>query len=222
MKAQSTSPEGLIESSAGIQNKWTICAGVMGVSTLLLAGYQFVLMPLLEPADSAAGSAVRSFWPFFAIYLAAMALALAVAPKALTKAQSDGKSTGMFSLGCLLTAVCGGAMSLAVGANGIGENVIHFYWNGLAIIWVASIAMVHLSEMLNKPLAVRDWVVYSYAMLLLPLTIVPSLPIWPMLFELDAHQTIVTATTSSFAAHFLVAHYVIFEVLERREKTRKH
>ena len=58
MKAQSTSPEGLIESSAGIQNKWTICAGVIGVSTLLLAGYQFVLMPLLEPADTAAGSAV--------------------------------------------------------------------------------------------------------------------------------------------------------------------
>lgn len=197
------------------QHLWSMGAAAIGIITFSLAAYQFVVIPILEPANTATGSAVRTYWPIFAGYLIATALALGLAPGALRKAQIHGRTTGLFSVACIMVAICGGAMSLVNGKNGIGENVIHFYWNGLAIIWIASIAMVHLSEALKKPLAVRDWTVYSYAMLLLPLTIVPSMPIWPELFDLDAHQTIITATTSSFAAHFLIAHYVIFEHLER-------
>ena len=217
MKTQSE----IITTAQGAQNLWGKCAAAIGLVTLLLAAYQFVITPLLEPPTSVAGSAVRTYWPIFAGYLAGMGLALGSAAGALQKAQTHGRSSGLFSIACIITAICGGAMSLVNGNNGIGENVIHFYWNGLALIWVASIAMVHCSEALRKPLAVRDWMVYSYAMLLLPLTIVPSMPIWPILFDLDAHQTIITATTSSFAAHFLIAHYVIFEILERSSKTSK-
>ncbi len=54
-------------------------------------------------------------------------------------------------------------------------------------------------------------------MALLP--VVPSIWIWPLLFELDADQAVITAVTMSFAAHLLVAHYVIFEILERDSPT---
>ena len=184
--------------------------------TFLFAFIRFFLKPAVE-TGTAEADAFNTYWPIFALYLAGLVVTLWFAPKALENAQNKGVNTLRFSIGCVITAVAGLAMSLVIGDNGVGGTVIHFYWGGLALIWTASIAMAHLSEKLAKPLAVRDWVVYSLAMALIPLTLVPSVPLWSLMFTLDPHESILTATTSSFAAHFLVAHYVIFEILDRRK-----
>ena len=198
------------------QNLWRLAFAIAGIASFVLAAYQFVVVPLAEPLTTTNGSAAKRYWPVFAIYLLAMAGALISGRGAMEKAQKLGASTAVFSFSCGMVAVCGAVMSLVNGASGIGGNIINFYWTGLAIIWVGSILMIHFSEASNKALAVRDWTVYSCAMLLLPLTIVPSIPIWPVIFDLDIHQTMITATTSSFAAHFLIAHYIVFEILEKR------
>ncbi len=209
---------GILESSSRKHHIGAICLYGVCLVTFLLAFFEFLLRPAFAENSSPAAMAFAAHWPIFVIYLTGLALALFYAPKALKNAQYEGTNTRIFSIACIVTSVAGIAMSLSIGDDGVGRAVIHFYWGGLAIIWIASIAMAHLSEKLDKPLAVRDWVVYSFAMLLIPLTLVPSIPLWSLLFELDPHETILTATTSSFAAHFLVAHYVIFEILDNRRK----
>lgn len=194
-----------------------ICLYGSCLLTFLLALFEFFLRPAFAVDGSPLAVAFRAYWPIFVLYLMGLVCALFYAPTALKNAQSVGKNTAKFSIGCVLASLGGFAMSLSIGDDGIGRGVIHFYWGGLALIWVASVAMAYLSETLAKPLAVRDWVVYSFSMLVIPLTLVPSISLWPLFFELDSHETILTATTSSFAAHFLVAHYVIFEILDRRK-----
>lgn len=208
---------GTLESSPRKYPIGAICMYGSCLLTFLFALFEFFLTPAFSLDGSPLAVAFNSYWPVFALYLVGLALALFYAPKALRNAHLAGTNTPSFSIACVLTSVAGITMSLAIGDNGIGGAVIHFYWGGLALIWIASVAMAHLSEKLAKPLAVRDWVVYCFAMLLIPLTLVPSMPLWPLFFELDPHETILTATTSSFAAHFLVAHYVIFEILDRRK-----
>lgn len=203
------------------RNFWLLGAYIAGTLTLALAAYQFFLQPLLEPQRTAASIALSTYWPIFALYLSGLGIALVASPKALAEAQTHGNNTVSFSAGCVIAAVAGGAMSLAIGGKGAGGTVIHFYWVGLAILWSGSISMAHLSAKLRKPLAVRDWIVYSYAMLLLPLSFVPGIYLWPVFFELDPHQAMMTAATSSFAGHFVVAHYVIFEILDRRHTEKR-
>ncbi len=192
----------------------------LGAIALLLATYQYFIQPMMAVEGTAESGAFARAWPLFAIYLAGLAVALSAGPRAVRRAISEGSSSVPFSAGCIVSALSGSAMSAVIGDRGVGQEIIFFYWAGLGVLWTASIAMIHTSERASKPEAVRDWSIYAYAMALLPLTVVPGIPIWPLLFELDAHEAVITAGTMAFAAHLLAAHYVIFEILERSTPKR--
>ncbi|MGR9091025.1 MAG: hypothetical protein ACU85U_10650 [Gammaproteobacteria bacterium] len=187
-----------------------------GVATALTA-CQFIVKAWLADG-SAEHAALQAFWPVFVAYVVAVGYAALTVPLAVTRALADGAPTIRFSFACVAAAVAGFALYKAIGAGGIGGPTMAFYWGGLALIWSGAVAMIHLCRRWRKPLAVRDWTIYAAAMALIPLTLIPSVPLWPLFFELDPGQAIMTAATSSFALHMLIAHYVIFEILERRPR----
>jgi len=185
---------------------------------IALVTYEFVVKAWMAPG-SAEGNALAVAWPIFALYVGSIGCAALLAPRAVARVMRGQAPSRAFSLASLAGAGSGVAMYLAIGAGGIGADTMGFYWGGLALLWSGSIAMVYACRYVGKPLAVRDWTLYAVAMALIPLTMIPSLPLWPLLFDLDPGQTLMTAGTSSFAAHMLLAHYVIFEILERRPRT---
>jgi hypothetical protein len=69
----------------------------------------------------------------------------------------------------------------------------------------------------RQPLIRRDWTLYCYALTLLPLTTLPAVPMWVRLAPLDVGSAWITAVTLAFPAHLLAAHFVIFEILDRRK-----
>lgn len=189
----------------------------LGVATMALTAYQFIVCAWFADG-SAEQAALQDFWPVFVAYVAAVGWAAFTAPRAVAQALADGAPTTRFSLACLAAAGAGFALYEAIGEGGVGGPTMAFYWGGLALLWSGAVAMIHLCRRWRKPLAVRDWTIYAAAMALIPLTLIPSVPLWPLFFDLDPDQTIMTAATSSFAAHMLIAHYVIFEILERRPR----
>ena len=189
----------------------------LGSVAAALTTYQFIVTAWLAHG-SAEHAALQASWPVFVTYVAAVGYAAFAAPQAVARAVRNGAPTFRFSLACLAAAVAGFVLYETIGAGGIGAPTMAFYWGGLALLWGGAVAMIHLCKRWRKPLAVRDWTVYAAAMALIPLTMIPSVPLWPLFFELDPGQTIMTAATSSFALHMLIAHYVIFEILERRPR----
>ena len=189
----------------------------LGVAVAALAFYQFGVAAWLDHG-SAEHAALQVYWPLLVAYVVAVACAAASVPLAVVRAITDGTPTHRFSLACIAASVAGWLMYATIGVDGIGSPTMAFYWGGLAALWSGAIAMIHLCRRWRKPLAVRDWTIYAAAIALIPLTMIPSVPLWPLLVDLDPGQTIMTAATSSFAAHMLIAHYVIFEILERRPR----
>lgn len=182
-----------------------------------LSVYQFGLTAWRNQG-SAEQVALQVYWPVLIVYVLAVAGAALTAPRAVVRAIDRGVPTARFSFACIAAAIAGCALYATIGVDGTGSPTMAFYWGGLALLWSGAIAMSHLCRRWRKPLAVRDWTIYAAAIALIPLTMIPSVPLWPLFFELDADQTIITAATSSFAAHMLIAHYVIFEILERRPR----
>jgi NADH:ubiquinone oxidoreductase subunit 6 (subunit J) len=196
----------------------TLQSGVaLGGAVAGLTLYQFGVIAWRDHG-SAEHAALQVYWPVLIAYAAAVALAAFTAPRAVVRAITAGVPTARFSLACLAASIAGCAMYATLGADGVGSPTMAFYWGGLGALWSIAIAMIHLCRRWRKPLAVRDWTVYAAALALIPLTMIPSVPLWPLVFTLDRDQTLITAATSSFAAHMLIAHYVIFEILERRPR----
>lgn len=196
----------------------TVHSGIaLGGAAAALTLYQFGVTAWLDQG-AAERAALQVYWPVLVAYVLAVAFAASTAPRAVVRAIADGTPTTRFSLACVAASITGCAAYATIGIDGIGSPTMAFYWGGLAVLWSGAIAMIHLCRRWRKPLAVRDWTIYAAAIALIPLTMIPSVPVWPLLFDLDPGQTIITAATSSFAAHMLIAHYVIFEILERRPR----
>lgn len=189
----------------------------LGCVVAALSAYQFGVTAWLRDG-SAEHAALQVFWPLLVAYVAAVGYAAFTAPPAITHALAEGAPTRRFSIACVAASVAGYALYKTVGESGIGGSTMAFYWGGLALLWSGAIAMIYLCRRWRKPLAVRDWTIYAAAMALIPLTMIPSVPLWPLFIDIDPDQTLMTAATSSFAAHMLIAHYVIFEILERRPR----
>lgn len=208
---------GTLEMPAPAMMAIRIGGPVLGAATLVLTLYQFGVVAWLEQGTSQ-HAALGVYWPVLLVYALAAAAAAAAAPRAVVHAIADGMPTARFSLACIAASIAGCVLYATVGIKGAGSPTMAFYWGGLAVLWSGAIAMIHLCRRWRKPLAVRDWSVYAAAIALIPLTMIPSIPVWPLIVALDAHETIITAATSSFAAHMLIAHYLIFEILERRPR----
>ncbi len=190
----------------------------LGTAAAALTAYQFGVSAWLVDHAAAEHAALQVYWPLLVVYVMTVGLAAYSVPRAIARALAGGDPTAQFSLACLAAAIAGCVLYVTVGVDGIGSPTMAFYWGGLAALWSGAIAMIHLCRRWRKPLAVRDWTIYAAAIALIPLTMIPSVPLWPLMFDLDPGQTIMTAATSSFATHLLVAHYIIFEILERRPR----
>lgn len=190
----------------------------IALATIGCAYYGFLHLAMVAPSGSAEALAFTNSKPIFIAYIVALAAAVYLGPNAVRQSIAQFRVSIGFSLACIACALAGVGMSIAVGPSGVGGEVIIFYWAGLALIWIASVAMIHVCDKLGKNAGLRDWTIYVYAMCLLPLTIIPGLSMWPWLFDLTPQEILLTAVTASFAAHFVIAHYLIFEVLERRKK----
>lgn len=179
----------------------------------------------LRPPALAAWEAdhFRSVWPLELLYAVAASLALLLGPRAVARVLDPehraGGSLGAFWTACLVAAGSAALLSLAGGERAAGGTALLFYGPGLGLLWSLFVAMAGWGGR-RSPLVRRDWTIYSYAVALLPLSTLPAVPLWASLPGLDLDAALITAVTLAFPAHLLAAHFVIFEVLERRKLPR--
>lgn len=128
------------------------------------------------------------------------------------------KTAPTFSLLCLIAAWGGVWVSAEIGPDGIGGETMHFYWWGLALVWTFLIAGAHWLEIKKRPLAVRDWMLYAYMLAWLPALIFLTFPLWALIDIMSLDEAMITAVTLPFASVFLVAHWVIVDVLDQAKK----
>lgn len=82
--------------------------------------------------------------------------------------------------------------------------------------WLTALTRIVTGARNGSAVIVRDWTFYSYGMALLPLSIIPAIPLWHMLDAMDLDEAVITASTLSFAGHYLIAHFVLYEMIGRR------
>lgn len=173
-----------------------------------------LLSPELLANDQAA---FRAGSVVFVLYAAFGSAALWLGPRAVAEVLDDSSAvTPVFLLTCVGAAVAGMGVGWYFGTRGVGGPAMLFYWVGLGILWAASAAMAWWGRR-RSLLIGRDWTLYCYALALLPLTTLPAVPMWAGLASLDVGSAWITAVTLAFPAHLLAAHFVIFEMLERRK-----
>ena len=82
--------------------------------------------------------------------------------------------------------------------------------------WLTALTRIVTGARNGSAVIVRDWIFYSYGMALLPLSIIPAIPLWPMRDAMDLDEAVITASTLSFAGDYLIAHFVLYEMIGRR------
>ncbi|MCC7410430.1 MAG: hypothetical protein IT495_02175 [Gammaproteobacteria bacterium] len=194
------------------------------IAAIAVVVYQFVLrfhvggLPMAAPEAAGAPADPALFtraWPYFVAYAGAATGALLLGPPALARALRSAPVGNAFFAACAAAAIAGAGLGIVVADQGTGGATMPFYWGGLAGIWLVCVAMALWARPRSTP-ALRDWTIYCYALALLPLTTWPSVPLWRQLAGMTADEAVITAVTMAFASHLLVAHYFIFERLERR------
>jgi hypothetical protein len=173
-----------------------------------------LLSPELLANDHAA---FRAGSMVFVLYAAFASAALWLGPRAVAAVLDDSSAVSpAFLLACVGAAIAGMWVGWFSGARGVGGPAMLFYWIGLGILWITFVAMAWWGGR-RAPVIRRDWTLYSYALALLPLTTLPVVPLWVRLAPLDVGGAWITAVTLAFPAHLLAAHFVIFEILDRRK-----
>ena len=173
-------------------------------------------------------SQFASTWPLELLYVAAASLALLLGPRAVARVVGqEGRAgepvsawLGAFWIACGVAAGTAALLALTSGGRAAGGTALLFPGPGLALLWGLFVVMAGWGGR-RSPLIRRDWTVYAYAVALLPLSTLPAVPLWAGVARLDLDAALTTAVTMAFPAHLLVAHFVIFEVLERRARTSR-
>lgn len=197
------------------------CVGVLGA---LLVAYVFAgrfliaddLLALWLPAE-------RINWDhasfdagavFYCAYGLAAAACIWFAASSLTTVIREGRLTGIYLWLSALTALAGVALSTHQQTGALGGQIMPFYWWALGLIWLFTNLVSVVAYRAGSTLVSRDWALYSVGLAFVPATALPQVPLWFMLDAMTLDQAMLTAVTSSFAAHYLIAHFVILEVLD--------
>lgn len=171
---------------------------------------------LRDAAQAAAGLArFQAAWPFALLQVAAAAAAAWWGPAAVRRALDAGRVSPPFLAACAVSAVT--AVVLAEPGELGGRDLVAYAW-GMGLLWLGALGMALWAARRGIAPAVRDWTVYSYAVALVPLTALPSIPLWAALIGMSGDEAAVSAFTLSAAFHVLVAHYWIFERLDARPR----
>jgi hypothetical protein len=158
-------------------------------------------------------------WPLYAVYWLACAAALLLVPHALRRALKRGDLSASFIVACTGTAVFGVLLNTVRGDAAPGGPSMAFFWYGLAVLWLIALARMIAGALAAQRSTTRDWAVVNVALALLPVSVLPSIPLWSIVADLDLDRAIVTAATASFALHYLVAHWFTTDVVVLKRKT---
>ena len=120
----------------------------------------------------------------------------------------------LFCLSCLFSAWSGAFLSYKIGPNGLGGTSLQFYWWGLGAVWTFLIGGIYVFASQARWLAARDWTIYAYALAWLPAIVFLTYPIWQAGMEMTRDEAIVTAAFMPFAGLFVLAHWLISDVID--------
>lgn len=154
----------------------------------------------------------RRTWPLATVYTAASGVAMLSGIGAARAALRQTPTSDVFFGAAAVAAISGALLASWSGAGLLGGATLHVYWWALAGLWLLAI----LRARSGPPVVARDWTLYTVALAFLPATVLPGIPLWQTLGALDNQQAVITAVTLSFAAHYLLAHYYLYEVARRR------
>ncbi|MGR8918182.1 MAG: hypothetical protein ACU85V_01085, partial [Gammaproteobacteria bacterium] len=128
-----------------------------------------------------------------------------------------GEAAGVGFTGAAVAAAVAGSVLAHARADSLAGGVtMLFFYDALALVWILTALTAAVAARRGRPLVARDWTLYSFAVALVPATVVLSLPLWAALPVMDLDNAAVSAATMAFAGHYLVAQLVISEVLDRR------
>ncbi|MCG8691024.1 MAG: hypothetical protein MI806_07425 [Minwuiales bacterium] len=174
------------------------------------------LTPVGIAENDAIAFAAAPHW--FVLYAAATALAVLSGPAAVRASiRGDrGPASGIFLAACVAAALLGAVVAFALGTGSVGGTDLLFYWSGLAYVWLVAVGVSIWGISTRRRVVARDWLIHSYGLALLPITIYPMIPFWAWAMDMSIGGAASTAVTLAFAGHFLVSFYVTVQLLERR------
>jgi len=197
-----------------------------GIAVLAFAYVLRFVVPIASiawlTADGGPNDAARfaAAWPLFVLYALAGATAMATSLDAVAAVACGRRPRRRFHAACIATAITGGLLAAARGADLPGGWPAMFYWWALAGLWSFAVLLALRAARAGRTLVARDWTVYSAALAWLPLSVIPQAPLWELLEVMDADTAMQTAVTLSFIGHYLIAHLAITRLLDRPRQIR--
>ena len=152
------------------------------------------------------------------LYAAATALAVLSGPAAVRASirGEGGPAAPVFLAASVAAAVLGAVVAFALGTGSVGGADLLFYWSGLAYVWLVAVGVSVWGTVTGRRVVARDWLIHSYGLALLPITIYPMIPFWAWAMDMSIGGAVSTSVTLAFAGHFLVSFYVTVQLLDRR------
>lgn len=147
------------------------------------------------------------------VLVTASLVALGLVMPAIDRALTSGRSAPLFLAASTLASLGGAGWAVASGPQLLGGTSMAAGMCGLAGISAAVALRVLLAERQGATASVRQWTLYAASLVFLPLTVIPTVPVWAWLASLSPGDAWITSTTVFFIGHLLVAHGVEFEVL---------
>ncbi len=200
----------------------------VGMVTALAVVNQYVLRFLIDSnlfaALTPAGIAENDAMAFsaaphwFVLYAAAAALAVLSGPAAVRASilGQRGPASVIFPAASVAAAVLGAVVAFALGPGSVGGTDLLFYWSGLAYVWLVAVGVSVWATLTGRRVVARDWLIHSYGLACLPITIYPMIPFWAWAMDMSIGGATSTSVTLAFAGHFLVSFYVTVQILGRR------
>ncbi|MEM7541710.1 MAG: hypothetical protein AAF384_08990 [Pseudomonadota bacterium] len=128
----------------------------------------------------------------------------------------QGRVSGGFLAASSLAAVAGIGLATYQRDNALGGLTAVFYWWSFGAIWIFTNLVSAVAVRHGSPLVGRDWALYSVGLSLVPVSALPQMPLWVLLDSMTVDEAALTAFIASFAAHYVIAQYLILEVLDRK------
>ena len=184
---------------------------IAGVLTTAIVFNQFVLrflfgtdlVGMVRPEAQALLEAqvFAAWWPVFVAFAAASAAAALAAPGAVaalagqpSRLEKTPRSLDVVIWAGAAAAILGYVVSLLLGAEALGGTDRHFYYGGMAVVWLVLVGMLVLAVRYRHREQAFDWLLHNAAVANVQPLIIPQIVFWP-LFGLNPQEAYSTAVT---------------------------
>jgi hypothetical protein len=189
----------------------------LGIIGSAITAYIWLAQFMGTPVPSAPSREAAAFAQapiVFFLYVLCVCASLLLGPGSLKRAiEKNLPSTG-FNIACLAVAASGIWLSKSIGHAGLGGSTMSFYWWALAMVWLFLMIGIGFAHKTNRPLVVRDWVIYSHGLTLLPPLTWITFALFNAFSSITPDEAMITAVTLPFAGVFVLAHWYILDVVE--------